>query len=161
MIYVTWDRFDGSACSCNGVLVSHSTDGGKTFSAPVFASSTAPGRRGDIGADPFVSPSGTLHVAWHDVQNNEIVEESSANGGQSFGPTHTISPTEVAFDIAIPVMATRRALVYPACGADTSTGPDRGNLCCSWMDQAPGQRHGHLHVPFGRRRPHLERATAR
>ena len=136
-IYVTWDRFDGSASSSNGVLVSHSTDGGKTFSAPVFASSTAPGPKGDIGADPFVSPDGTVHVAWHDVQNNQIVEASSADGGQSFGPTHTISPTKVAFDIAIPAMATRRALVYPACGADTSTGPGRGNLYCSWMDQTP------------------------
>lgn len=134
-IYVTWDRFDGSASSFNGVLVSHSTDGGGTFSAPVFASSTAPGPKGDIGADPFVAPDGTLHVAWHDVQNNRIVEASSADGGQSFGPTHTIAATQVAFDIAIPAMATRRALVYPACGADTSTGPARGNLYCSWMDQ--------------------------
>jgi hypothetical protein len=74
-------------------------------------------------------------VAWHDVQNSAIVEASSADGGKSFGPTHTISPTEVAFDVAIPAMAVRRALVYPACGADTSTGPGRGTLYCSWMDQ--------------------------
>ena len=136
-IYVAWDRFDGSASSFNGVLVSHSTNGGKTFSAPVFASSTAPGPKGDIGADPFVAPDGTLQVAWHDVQNNAIVEASSADGGNSFGPTHTVAPTEVAFDIAIPAMATRRALVYPACGADISTGPNRGTLYCSWMDQTP------------------------
>jgi hypothetical protein len=134
-IYVAWDRFGGSSSSSNGVLVSHSTDGGQTFSAPVSASSTAPGPKGDIGADPFVSPDGTLHVAWHDVQNNAIVEASSADGGRSFGPTHTISPTQVAFDVAIPAQASRRALVYPACGADGSTGPNRGNLYCSWMDQ--------------------------
>jgi hypothetical protein len=93
-IYVAWDRSDGSSSSFNGVLVSHSADGGQTFSAPVFA-------------------------------------------GNSFGPTHTIAPTEVAFDVAIPAMATRRALVYPACAADTSTGPRRGMLYCSWMDQTP------------------------
>jgi hypothetical protein len=134
-IYVAWDRFDGSASSFNGVLVSHSTDGGKSFSAPVFASSTASGPKGDIGADPFVSPDGTLHVAWHDVQNNAIVEASSADGGQSFGPPHTIAPTQVAFDVAIPAQASRGALVYPACGADASTGPNRSNLYCSWMDE--------------------------
>src|SRR5258708_30221487 len=134
-IYVAWDRFDGSASSFNGVLVSHSTDGGKIFSAPVFASNTTSGPKGDIGADPFVGPDGTLHVAWHDVQNNAIVEASSTDGGNSFGPTHTIAPTQVAFDVAIPAMATRRALVYPACGADTSTGPNRGTLYCSWMDE--------------------------
>ncbi len=134
-VYVAWDRFDGSASSFNGVLVSHSTDGGMTFSAPVFASSTASGPKGDIGADPFVGPDGTLHVAWHDVQNNAIVEASSTDGGNSFGSTHTIAPTQLAFDVAIPAMATRRALVYPACGADTSTGPNRGTLYCSWMDE--------------------------
>lgn len=134
-VYVAWDRFDGSSSSFNGVLVSHSTDGGSTFSSPVFASSTASGPKGDIGADPFVSPSGTLNVAWHDVQNNAIVEASSANGGDSFGPAHTISATRVAFDVAVPAQASRGALVYPACGADTSTGPNRGTLYCSWMDE--------------------------
>ena len=134
-IYVAWDRFDGSASSFNGVLVSHSTDDGKTFSAPVFASSTAPGPKGDIGADPFVAPDGTLQVAWHDVQNNAIVEASSADGGNRFGSSHVIAPTQVAFDVAIPAMASRRALVYPACGADTSAGPNRGTLYCSWMDE--------------------------
>ena len=136
-IYVTWDRFVGSGSSDNGVLVSHSTDGGQSFSAPVFASSTAPGPKGDIAADPFVSPDGTVHVAWHDVQNSAIVEASSADGGQSFGPTHTISPTQAAFDVAVPAQASRGALVYPACGADTSTGPDSGRLYCSWMDETP------------------------
>jgi hypothetical protein len=136
-IYVAWDRFVGSSSGSNGVLVSHSTDGGQSFSAPVFASSTAAGPKGDIGADPFVGPDGTVHVAWHDVQNNAIVEASSADGGQSFGPTHTISPTTVAFDVAIPAQASRGALVYPACGADTSTGPNRGTLYCSWLDQTP------------------------
>jgi hypothetical protein len=134
-VYVAWDRFGGSSSSSNGVLVSHSTDGGRSFSAPVFASSTASGPKGDIGADPFVGPDGTVHVAWHDVQNNAIAEASSTDGGQSFGSTHTIAPTEVAFAIAIPAQASRGALVYPACGADSSTGPSRGTLYCSWMDE--------------------------
>ncbi len=134
-IYVAWDRVAGSSSSSNGVLVSRSGDGGQSFSAPVSASSTAAGPKGDIGADPFVGPDGTVNVAWHDVQNNAIVEASSTDGGTSFGPTHTISPTKVAFDIAIPAQASRGALVYPACGADTSTRPNRGTLYCSWMDE--------------------------
>jgi hypothetical protein len=136
-IYVAWDRFVGKSSGSNGVLVSHSIDGGQSFSAPVVASSTASGPKGDIGADPFVGPDGTLQVAWHDVQNSAIVEASSADGGQSFGPTHTISPTSVAFDVAIPAQASRGALVYPACGADNSTGPNQGTLYCSWMDETP------------------------
>jgi hypothetical protein len=135
MIYVAWDNSNGSASSSNNLLVSHSTDGGHTFSAPIPASSTAAGPKSVIGADPFVGPDGTLHVAWHDVQNSLIAESSSTDGGQTFGSTHTIAPTQVAFDVGIPSMNTRRALVYPACGTDTSTGANRGTLSCSWMDE--------------------------
>lgn len=134
-IYVAWDNADGSASSSNLVLVSHSTDGGVTFSAPVPASDTSSGPKSAIGADPFVGPDGTLFVAWHDVQNNLIAASSSRDGGVSFGSTVTVAPTLVAFDVGIPAENVRRALVYPACGADTSTGPRRGTLYCSWMDE--------------------------
>jgi len=48
--------------------------------------------------------------------------------------TQAIAPTQVAFDLAIPAMNVRRALVYPACGADISSGSSRGTLYCAWMD---------------------------
>jgi hypothetical protein len=137
-VYVAWDNAslnNGKSSANDVILVSRSTDGGRAFSTPVAASGTGSGPRAVIGADPFVAPNGTLHVAWHDVQSNAIVEASSADGGQSFGPTHTISPTTVAFAVAIPAQASRGALVYPACGADTSAGPNRGTLYCSWMDE--------------------------
>ncbi len=139
-VYAAWDNASlnaGQSSANDVILVSRSTDGGRTFSAPVVASGTGSGPRAVIGADPFVAPDGTLHVAWHDITGNQIVEASSADGGQSFGPSHTISPTQVAFDVAIPAQASRGALVYPACGADMSTGPNRGNLYCSWMDETP------------------------
>jgi len=134
-IYVAWDNSNGSSSSGNNLLVSHSTDGGVTFSAPVIASATGGAPKSVIGADPFVGPDGTLYVAWHDVQNNLIAQSRSTDGGQTFGPTRTVAPTQVAFDVGIPAMNTRRALVYPACGADTSTSANRGTLYCSWMDE--------------------------
>jgi hypothetical protein len=140
-IYVGWDHasfVNGKPSSIIGLLVSHSTDGGSTFSAPVRASTSAPGPKAVIGADPFVAPDGTLHVAWQDVQNTQLSESSSADGGLTFGPTHVIAPTQVAFDIGIPPMNSRRALIYPACGADASTGPNRGALYCAWMDGTLG-----------------------
>lgn len=136
-IYVAWDHasfVNGKPSSTIAILVSHSSDGGATFSTPVPASSTAAGPKAVIGADPFVAPDGAVHVAWHDVQNNLLLESSSVDGGLSFGPSHLIAPTQVAFDIAIPAMSSRRALLYPACGADASAGPNRGTLYCSWMD---------------------------
>ena len=38
------------------------------------------------------------------------------------------------FEIAVPAESFRRALVYPSLGVDTSNGPNRGRLYCSWMD---------------------------
>ncbi|HEX8996393.1 MAG TPA: sialidase family protein [Ktedonobacterales bacterium] len=134
-VYIAWDNNNGNASSSNYLLVSHSSDGGKTFSAPVPANDTSSGPKSVIGADPFIGPNGTVYVAWHDTLNSLIAESSSTDGGQTFGPTHTVAPTNAAFDIGIPSMASRRALVYPACGADTSAGAYRGSLYCSWTDQ--------------------------
>lgn len=134
-VYIAWDNNNGNASSSNFLLVSHSTDGGQTFSAPVPANNTSSGPKSVIGADPVVGADGTLYVAWHDTLNSQIAESSSTDGGQTFGATHIIAPTNAAFDIGIPSMSTRRALVYPACGIDTTTGAFRGVLYCSWTDQ--------------------------
>src|SRR5713101_4406872 len=136
-IYAAWDHasfVNGKPSSIIALLVSHSIDGGATFSTPATASSTTPGPKAVIGADPFVAPDGSVHVAWQDVQNRSVTESSSSDGGVTFGPIHVISGTQVAFDIGIPAQSSRRALLYPACGADASAGPNRGTLYCSWMD---------------------------
>ncbi|HEX9058171.1 MAG TPA: sialidase family protein [Ktedonobacterales bacterium] len=134
-VYVAWDTASSGSSSTHDVIqVSHSSDGGQTFSAPVAVSDIHAGQRGVIGADPFVGPDGTLFVAWNDIVANTIAEASSPDGGVTFGPTHTVAQKQAAFDVGIPAMSTRRALVYPACGADASTGTNRGTLYCSWMD---------------------------
>ncbi len=134
-VYVAWDRTDNGVSTHNNIMVSSSADGGVTFSNPVGIIPGPGEQKSVIGADPFVGPDGTLYVAWHDVHGNELVESSSHDGGNTFGLIHVISPTAVAFDISIPPMNTRNALLYPACGADTSTGPARGAIYCSWMDE--------------------------
>jgi hypothetical protein len=134
-IYVAWDTtvIGHGGPSSSGVQFSRSTDGGQTFSTPVVVSDTNGGQRFGIGADPFVGPDGRVYVAWHDI-TNAILVRSSGDGGNTFGPITTVAPTQIPFDEAIPPQNTRGALVYPACGADRSTGPFRGRLYCSWMD---------------------------
>jgi len=117
-------------------LFARSADGGRTFSNPIAVNNLTGGPSSVIGADPFVGPNGEVYVAWHDVQNNVLLVNSSFDGGVTFGQPQTISPTVVAFDDAIPAMASRHALLYPACDADRSFGPNRGTLYCSWMDEA-------------------------
>jgi hypothetical protein len=137
-VYVGWDNAspkNGKSSSNNALLFSRSVDGGATFSSPLAVSSTTGGPNAVIAADPFVGPDGQVYVAWHDTQTPRVMVASSFDGGLSFGAPVTVSPTTLAVDDAIPAMATRGALVYPACGADRSSGAHRDRLYCSWMDQ--------------------------
>jgi hypothetical protein len=127
-IYVAWDAASGPG----GILESWSADHGLTFSTPVSA-----GIPRGIGADPFVGPDGTLYVAWQDFGDNLELVSRSRDGGLTFGAPMVIAPTLASFDVAIPAQAFRKALIYPACGADTSFGPNRGTLFCSWTDETP------------------------
>ncbi|HEX6797434.1 MAG TPA: sialidase family protein [Ktedonobacterales bacterium] len=134
-VYVAWDTtVNGKGGpSSSGIEFSRSTDGGVSFSAPAVISATGGGQHFGISADPFVGPDGRVYVAWHDI-SNAILVRSSANGGATFGAITTVAPTRIAFDALIPPQNLRGALVYPACGADRSTGAFRGRLYCSWMD---------------------------
>src|SRR6266851_3534307 len=137
-VYVAWDNASnnaGKSSANNALLFARSTDGGQTFSSPLAANNLTGGPSSVIGADPFVGPNGEVYVAWHDVQNNTLMVNSSFDGGITFGQPVTISPTVVAFDDGIPAMASRRALLYPACDADRSNGANSGTLYCSWMDE--------------------------
>src|SRR5207245_6616223 len=58
----------------------------------------------------------------------------SFDGGVTWGTEHPIAAKQARFDVAIPAESFRRALVYPACDADRSTGSHRGRLYCSGMD---------------------------
>jgi hypothetical protein len=137
-IYVAWDTTSlnqGKSSTNNALLFARSTDGGLTFSSPIALNSLTGGPHAVIGADPFVGPNGEVYVAWHDVQNNRLMFNRSFDGGVTFDQEREIAPTSVAFDDGIPAMASRRALLYPACDADRSGSIDRGMLYCSWMDE--------------------------
>jgi hypothetical protein len=137
-VYVGWDNASlnaGKSSTNNALLFARSTDGGLTFSSAMPISATTGGPAAVIGADPFVGPNGEVYVAWHDVQHSQLAMATSLNGGAGFGSPVVISPTIVAFDDGIPAMASRRALLYPACDTDRSSSGFRGTLYCSWMDE--------------------------
>src|SRR5215470_8784409 len=137
-VYVAWDNASnnaGKSSSNNALLFARSTDGGQTFSSPIAVNNLTSGPSSVIGADPFVGPNGEVYVAWHDIQQNILMVNRSFDGGATFGQQQAIAATTVAFDDAIPAMASRHALLYPACDADRSGGSDRGTLYCSWMDE--------------------------
>lgn len=137
-VYVAWDNASfnaGKSSANNALLFARSTDGGQSFSSPLALNVLTGGSNSVIGADPFVGPNGEVYVSWHDIQNNRLMINSSLDGGVMFGQQQSIAQTVVAFDDGIPAMASRRALLYPACDADRSSGANRGTLYCSWMDE--------------------------
>jgi hypothetical protein len=129
-IYVAWDNATGSSSSTkngNNVLLSYSDDGGASFSTPTNVSGPFTGRTGGIGADPYVTSDGTLHVAWQDYAHLVIADATSTDGGQSFSSPHVISIVN-AFQFNVAAQAVRGALVYPACDSYGSA------LYCSYMN---------------------------
>ena len=129
-VYVSWDNATGSSSSDkngNNVLLSYSDDGGLTFSAPVSVSGPFKGRTGGIGADPYVTADGTVHVAWQDYAHGTISDAASSDGGQTFSPPHVIAPVN-AFQFNVAAEASRGALVYPSCGSYQTA------LYCSYMN---------------------------
>jgi hypothetical protein len=129
-IYVAWDNATGNSSSTkngNNVVLSYSDDGGVTFSAPVSVSGPFTGKTGGIGADPYVTSDGTLHVAWQDYAHLVIADAKSTNGGATFSAPNAIAIVG-AFQFNVAAQSTRGALVYPACGAF------RTSLYCSYTN---------------------------
>jgi hypothetical protein len=129
-IYVAWDNATGNSSSIkngNNVVLSYSDDGGVTFSSPVSVSGNFTGKTGGIGADPYVTKNGTLHVAWQDYANLVIADASSTDGGNTFSAPHAIALVG-AFAFNVAAQSSRGALVYPACGSYGSA------LYCSYTN---------------------------
>ena len=130
-VYVAWDAASGGSVS-GGIRVGRSSDHGATFTVNRADDPKGPGRA--IGAVPFVAPNGDLFVAWNDYAANTIAFNRSTDGGATWGRQGVVAKKRIPFDIRIPAESFRGALVYPACDADRSPGPNRGRLSCSWMD---------------------------
>ena len=129
-IYVAWDNATGSSSSDkngNNVLLSYSDDGGGTFSTPTNVSGPFTGKTGGIGADPYVTANGDVHVAWQDYANHVIAESVSTDGGNTFSSPRVISLVG-GFEFDPAAQASRGALVYPACGSFKTS------LYCSYMN---------------------------
>jgi hypothetical protein len=134
-VYVAWDAAVGGSAS-GGVRVARSTDHGATFTTTRVDNPKGAGN--SIGATITTGPAGQVYVAWNDIAANSIAFNRSFDGGVTWGTPTTIALKQIPFDIGIPAEFNRRALVYPACDADRSTGVNRGRITCSWMDFSAG-----------------------
>jgi hypothetical protein len=105
---------------------------GAWLATPVQVSSTESTGTA-IGCDVKTNSAGDAFVFWPTTGNSRIVVAKSTNGGTTWPTRTVIATTFDSYDIGIPAMANRRALIYVAGGAyKTAT---VNNVYATWTDQ--------------------------
>ncbi len=86
-----------------------------------------------IGCDIRTNSAGDVFAFWPTTGNSKIVVAKSTNGGASWGAGKVAATTFDSYDIGIPSMDSRRALIYTS-GAAYKSGTTN-NVYVSWVDQ--------------------------
>jgi hypothetical protein len=129
-LYVGWTRW---TLEDSQILLSRSTDDGKTWSAPLEVDKVRGLPRDDSGAlegfSGAVGPDSTMYVVWADADH--IVFTSSKDGGGSFEMPRGIIPIAPAM---FHVQAVSRANGFPVIAID----PHTSRLYVVWSDYRNG-----------------------
>jgi hypothetical protein len=123
-IYVAWTNFiSGQSGSYSGspLLISHSDDGGETWSEPIRAART----RYAQGAIPLVAPDGSVFVVYLELFKNHLRIVRSIDGGETFRKSSIVTDLTPS---SIPGLRTGEDL--PAAAID----PVDGTLHVVWQD---------------------------
>jgi len=140
-LFVTWFwRTDTPGPTRGQPMLSKSTDGGRTWSAPVVVTKDGlyddPNGGFNVGSWPFVTLDGKLHVVWWDDKTKMMWQADSPDHGASFGPRRSIADAPTSFDQPGGVIQ----LGIPSIDVDRSGGPHRGNVYVTWEDRRNGDR---------------------
>jgi len=129
-LYVGWTRW---TLTDSEILLSRSTDDGKTWSKPIEIDKHPGLPRDDNGAaegfDGTVGPDGALFAVWS--QDNDIMLTSSRDGGKTFSPARAILHTA---PIMFAVQTLERANGFPQIAVD----PRSRKLYVTWSDYRNG-----------------------
>ncbi len=129
-VYVVWSRIARNTNS--SVVLSHSDDGGRTWSPPVTVSAKA--EPDVIYASVAVARNGTVYVAWTDDTNYSVRVVRSTDGGRHFGLQHVAAAFATIpiphCGIGIVVAAEPRSCIQadPTVLVDTSGGRYTGRV---------------------------------
>jgi photosystem II stability/assembly factor-like uncharacterized protein len=129
-LYVGWTRW---TLTDSQILLSRSTDDGKTWSNPLEIDRHPGLPRDDNGAaegfDGAVGPDGTLYAVWS--QDNDIFLTSSHDGGNTFSRARAIIHTA---PIMFAIQTLERANGFPQIAID----PRSQRLYVTWSDYRNG-----------------------
>ena len=133
-LYVGWTQFTVAQST---IVLSRSTDDGKTWSTPMRISTHAGLPRDDNGSvegfTGVVGPDGVLYVVWADGDN--IAFTSSHDGGKSFAPSHNIIATAPPY---FHIEDVERTDGFPVIAIDPRGGNGAGLLYVAWSDYRNG-----------------------
>jgi hypothetical protein len=129
-LYIGWTRW---RIADSQMVLSRSTDDGKTWSKPIEIDAHPGLPRDDNGAaegfDGTVAPDGTLYAIWS--QDNDIMLTSSRDGGQTFSRARAIIHTA---PIMFAIDTLDRANGFPQIAID----PKSKRLYVTWSDYRNG-----------------------
>ena len=109
---------------------SRSTDGGKTFSAPLPWPGT-----GGKGAVPAAGSDGALYVCY--INDDSIFVGKSTNGGVSFLPEVLVADAARPFSWPDGI-SEFRFITFPSIAVDSSGGSEDGTVYVTWQDSSTG-----------------------
>jgi hypothetical protein len=141
-VYLAWTRFDvyGSKDPLHRshIFFSSSSDGGKSFAAPIEVSDTTgdceDGDNTMEGAIAAAGVKGEVYLVWAGPKG--LYFDKSVDGGATFGKDKTLVEMPGGWDIDIPGI--QRANGMPVTKVDTSNSPHRGTIYVNWVDARNG-----------------------
>ena len=140
-IFATWMwRTTGSGSDRAMPVLSRSVDGGRTWSPP--AALFQDGHYDDpdggfhLGAWPFVTRDGTVHVVWWDANAKKMMQVSSGDQGRTFSVARAISDVPTTFGQPGGVIQ----FGIPSIDTDRTGGPWDGSVYMTWEDRRNGDR---------------------
>jgi hypothetical protein len=130
-LYIAWDRNEGCGMFCTNqiLLVSSSSDQGKTWTSPVKINDGTSLSERVIYAFPAVDPAGTVHVLWFDYAQQKIFIDKSSDGGNTWGTDVAVASTNIGFGVNIGCNGGRVATPAPQMAID-----QRGNIYVTFVN---------------------------